>query len=260
LNFRNILVERQDPVLRITLNRPEVKNTFDLETRTELLDLIERIRDDESVKVVVLTGAGDAFSSGGDIRTFEGHEFTAVGGRMRLKRAHRVIRAMLELEKPIIGAVNGVAAGAGVSAALACDILIASEKARFVLTFVKIAVVPDLGNYYLLPLRVGVPKAKELMLTGDPIPAHEAERMGLVNRVVPHHRLHEESHELAARLAKGPSQSHAMIKAALNRWPASLETLLEMESAMQAVAFSSEDFKEGRQAFLEKRPPAFRGK
>lgn len=260
MDFKNIRYVQHNGIGTITLNRPEVKNTFDLETRGDILELIMKTRDDPEVRVLVLTGAGDAFSSGGNIQTMEGDEFTAVGGRGRLKRAHRVIRAMLELEKPIIAAVNGVAAGAGVSAALACDITIASDRARFILSFVRIGLVPDLGNFYLLPLRVGVSRAKELMMTADVITAQEAERIGMVNRVVPHTQLKSEVYALAERLARGPAQSYAMIKSALNHWPSDLASLLEMESAMQAVAFASEDFREGRQAFLEKRKPVFQGK
>ncbi len=229
MDFENILFERDGAIGRITLNRPEVKNTFDLDTRAELLRLLDQVRDDDALKVLTLTGAGDAFSSGGDIRTMEGYDFTAVGGRMRVKRAHRVIKAMMDLEKPLIGAVNGVAAGAGVSAALACDILIASEKARFFLSFVRIGVVPDMGNFYLLPLRIGVPRAKELMLTGGSIGAREAERWGLVSKVVPHERLDEALLSLAARLAKGSGRSYGAIKAALNKWPADLKTFIPVE-------------------------------
>ena len=167
---------------------------------------------------------------------------------------------MFELDQPIIAVINGVAAGAGVSLALASDILIASEEARFFFSFVNVGIVPDWGEFYFLPLRVGVARAKELMFTGGPITAPEAERIGLINKTVAPDRLYEEAYALAARLVKGPTQAFAMIKAALNRWPASLETLLEIESTMQAIAFSSEDFDEGRKAFLEKRKPVFKGK
>jgi 2-(1,2-epoxy-1,2-dihydrophenyl)acetyl-CoA isomerase len=260
MDLEKILFEEQEHIVKITLNNPERKNAFDLETRLELMEVFEKIRDDNAVKAIIMTGAGDAFSSGGDIATMVGEEFTAVGARMRLKRAHRLIRTMLEIEKPIIAAINGAAAGGGISAALACDILIASDRARFLFSFVKIGVAPDLGSYYLLPLRIGVPRAKELFLTGAVIDAPEAERMGLVNRMVPHNKLMKEAFTLASNFATGPSQSYAMIKSALNRWPTALETFLEMESTMQAVAFSSEDFDEGRRAFLEKRKPLFRGK
>lgn len=258
MNFKTILFEQENHIAKITLNIPESRNALNLDMRVELLEVFRQISEDDSVKVVVMTGAGKSFSSGGDIRTMEG--LTAVATRVRLKKGQRLIKAILELEKPIIGAINGVAAGAGVSIALACDILIASEEAKFVLSFVKIGLIPDLGSYYLLPLRVGIARAKELMFTGDMIDAREAERIGMINRVVPPERLEEESFSLATRLVNGPGQSYAMIKAALNRWPDNLESFFEMESTMQAVAFSSEDFDEGRRAFLEKRKPIFQGK
>ena len=185
---------------------------------------------------------------------------TAVSGRLRLKRGHGLIKAMLGLEKPIIGAINGIAAGAGVSIALACDFLVVSEEARFAVSFSKIGLVPDLGLYYLLPLRIGVPRAKELMFFGDVIDARRAETLGMVNRVVPAEKLEEEVQALARRLVQGPSQSYAMIKSALNHWPAHLDSFLEIEATQQAVAFSSDDFEEGRKAFLEKRKPIFQGK
>lgn len=258
MNFKTILFEQENHIAKITLNIPESRNALNLDMQVELLEVFRQISEDDSVKVVVMTGAGKSFSSGGDIRTMEG--LTAVATRVRLKKGQRLIKAILELEKPIIGAINGVAAGAGVSIALACDILIASEEAKFVLSFVKIGLIPDLGSYYLLPLRVGIARAKELMFTGDMIDAREAERIGMINRVVPPERLEEESFSLATRLVNGPGQSYAMIKAALNRWPDNLESFFEMESTMQAVAFSSEDFDEGRRAFLEKRKPIFHGK
>ena len=258
MNFKTILFEQENHIAKITLNIPETRNALNLDMRVELLEVFRQISDDDSVKVVVMTGAGKAFSSGGDIRTMEG--LTPRATRVRLKKGQRMIKAMLELEKPIIGAINGVAAGAGVSIALACDILIASEEARFALSFVRIGATPDLGSYYFWPLRVGIARAKELMFTGDMIDAREAERIGLVNRVVPPEKLEEEVSSLATRLVNGPSQSYAMIKAALNRWPASLESFFEIESTMQAVAFSSEDFDEGRRAFLEKRKPVFHGR
>lgn len=258
MGFEHIRLAIQDRVATITLNMPATRNTLNLEVREELLVVFNQIREDDTIKVVILTGAGEAFCAGGDIRTMEG--VTPVSGRLRLKRGQRLIQAMVTLEKPIIAAVNGVAAGAGVSLVLASDIAIASAETTFHVSFVRIGLVPDWGQLYFLPLRVGVAKAKELMLTGDAIEAAEAVRMGLINRAVPRDRLEEEVISLANRLASGPTQSQAMIKAALNRWPASLDMFLEMESTMQAVAFGSEDFDEGRKAFLEKRKPRFQGK
>ncbi len=258
MDKKALLLEHDQGVAKITLNLPEVRNALSLEIRLGLVDILKELGEKEDVKVIILTGAGKAFCSGGDIRTMEGE--TAVSGRLRLKRGHGLIKTMLGLEKPIIGAINGVAAGAGVSIALACDLVVASEEARFAVSFSKIGLIPDLGLFYTLPLRIGVPKAKELMFLGDIIDAHEAERLGLVNRVVAADKLEEEVKTLALRLVNGPGQSYAMIKSALNHWPAHLESFLELEATQQAVAFSSRDFEEGRKAFLEKRKPVFRGK
>jgi 2-(1,2-epoxy-1,2-dihydrophenyl)acetyl-CoA isomerase len=260
MNFEHILFEKENDIARITLNVPKNKNPLTSKMRAELLESFSLVRDDISVKVVVMTGAGNAFCSGGDIRKMGGKHITPVPTRQDLINAKRLIQAMVELEKPIIAAVNGPAVGAGMNLALACDILIASENARLGQAFTNIGAIPDYGGHYFLPLRVGVSRAKELMFTGDIIDAQEADRLGLVNRVVPHEKLEEEVLRLANRLANGPGQAYALIKAALNRWPAALETVLEMEANMQAVAFSTQDFIEGRKAFLEKRKPVFFGK
>jgi len=258
MGYKYLLFEKKDRIARISLNIPETKNALNLDLREELLSLLTGLRDDDAVHVVILTGTGTAFCAGGDLRTME--DVTPVAGRIRLKRGQRLIKSMVEFEKPVIAAINGTAAGAGVSLALASDMVVASEEAKFFITFSRIGLIPDWGQYYFLPLRVGITKAKELMITGDPIDAAEAARIGLINRVVPHDRLETEVYSLAERLAQGPTQSYAMIKAALNRWPASLDTFLEMESTMQAVLFNSDDFKEGRRAFFEKRAPRFKGK
>jgi 2-(1,2-epoxy-1,2-dihydrophenyl)acetyl-CoA isomerase len=258
MKYKYLLFEKKNHIAKISLNIPETKNALNLEVREDLLEILTALRDDDSVHVVILTGTKSAFCAGGDIRTMEG--VTPVAGRLRLKKGQRLIKAMVELEKPIIAAINGVTAGAGVSLALASDILIASETAKFFISFTRIGLIPDWGQYYFLPLRVGITKAKELMLTGDPVNAKDAARIGLINKVVPHDRLQAEAYLLAERLARGPTQSYAMIKDALNRWPASLENFLEMESVMQAVALNSDDFEEGRRAFLEKRAPRFKGK
>jgi 2-(1,2-epoxy-1,2-dihydrophenyl)acetyl-CoA isomerase len=254
---KKVLFEKAEGIAKITLNIPETRNALVPDVRLELIDILQTTRDDNSVKVILLTGSGKAFCSGGDIRSLE-HE-TAVSGRNRIKQGQRLIKAMHQLEKPIIAAINGAAVGAGVSLALASDILIASEKAKFFLSFVKVGVIPDWGGFYFLSLRVGVARAKELLFMGEAIDAGQAERIGLINKVVPPEKLEEETFSLARRLAHGPSLSYAMIKSALNQWPTSLETLLEMECNMQGVAFSSKDAHEGKKAFLEKREPVFLG-
>ena len=193
MDYQAILFEKFDGIGRVTLNRPALKNPFGPEVRQEFMSLLTEVRDDDSRKGLDPYWGRGRILFGGKYSKHGRPEFTAVGGRRRLKRAQRVIRAMLDFEKPIIAAVNGVAAGAGVSAALACDLVLASDRARFILSFSRIGLVPDLGAFYLLPLRVGVMRAKELMWTADPVEAREAERWGLVNRVVPHERLEEEA-------------------------------------------------------------------
>lgn len=258
MDYQYLLFENENGVAKLTLNTPESGNALHLDMRAELLDAFDVIDSDDSIRSAVITGAGKNFCTGGDIRTMEG--VTPVGGRDRLKYGHKLVKKLVAIEKPIIAAVNGAAAGAGASLAIACDMLIAADNTRIIIPFVKIGLTPDWGLYYFLPSRIGMAKTKELMLTGDPVSAIDAERMGLINRVVPASDLMDEAMSLAGRLAEGPAVAYAMIKAALNHWPNSLDTMLEMEATMQAVAMCSEDFDEGRRAFLEKRKPKFIGK
>jgi 2-(1,2-epoxy-1,2-dihydrophenyl)acetyl-CoA isomerase len=257
VEYTTILTEKKDGILKITLNLPDKLNALDLVMREELKDAFLDARNDKSIKVVVVTGAGKAFCAGGDITTMQGIEPPA--GRDRLKNVQQLVRLMVELEKPVIASVNGFATGAGLHIALACDMIIASEKAKFRESFVMIGLIPDMAGFYFLPQRIGLPRAKELMMTGRMLNAEEASSMGLVNRVVPHEELEKETMELAQQLAKGPGRAYAMIKSALNLWPASLQTLMEVEANLQAVAFATKDFDEGRQAFLDKREAKFTG-
>jgi len=257
MSYTTIQVEETDGIAKITLNLPDKLNALDLVMREDLKDEFARIGKDDTVKVVTITGTGKAFCAGGDIKSMDG--VTSPAGRDRLKNVQKLTKRMVELEKPIIAGVNGAATGAGFHIALACDIIIASEKARFAESFVKIGLIPDMGGFYLLPLRVGVHKAKELMFTGRMFDAKEASAMGIVNKVVPAEDLDDEVMQFARELARGPGRSYAMIKSALNTWPASLQTMLEIEANLQAVSFSTKDFKEGVNAFLEKRKPEFTG-
>ena len=257
MSYETIIVEKNDQVATVTLNLPEKLNALDLVMREELKVVFWEFAKARDVKSVIVTGAGRAFCAGGDISTMQ--TVTAPAGRDRLKNVQQLVRAMTGLEKPVIAAVNGPAVGAGFNIALACDLILASDKAKFSQSFAKIGLIPDMGGFYFLPLRVGVHQAKELMMTGRMIEAQEAFAIGLVNRVVPHENLMDAARETALGLARGASRAQAMIKAALNRWPASLEEILEIEANMQAVCFETHDFKEGLQAFLEKRPPEFTG-
>jgi 2-(1,2-epoxy-1,2-dihydrophenyl)acetyl-CoA isomerase len=257
MNYQTILVEKKDGIAKITLNIPEKLNPLNRKMREELADVLIGFQTDKTVKVVVITGAGRAFCAGGDINEMIG--VTAPQERDRLLEYRRVVKSMVELEKPIIAAVNGPATGAGFHLALASDLIIASEKAKFAESFVRIGLVPDMGGFYFLPLRIGMHKAKELMFTGRLFDAREAEQMGLLNKCVPHEALDAEVMELAGTLARGPGRSYAMIKAALNNLPASLQHVMEIEANMQAVCFETRDFKEGVRAFVEKRTPEFSG-
>jgi 2-(1,2-epoxy-1,2-dihydrophenyl)acetyl-CoA isomerase len=255
--YTTIILEKKDAIAKVTLNIPEKLNPLDLVMREELKDVFSDIGKDKTIKVVVITGAGKAFCAGGDVTTMEG--IKAPAGRDRMKSVQEIVRLMTTLEKPIIAAVNGFATGAGLNIALACDIIIASENAKFRESFVMIGLIPDLGGFYSLPLRVGVPRAKELMFTGRLFDAREADAIGLVNKVVPHAELETEVMELARQLANGPSRVYAMIKSALNLWPMNFQAFLELEANLQSVAFATQDFDEGRRAFLEKRKPSFTG-
>ena len=258
MSYETIILTIQGPIARITMNIPDKLNPLDLVMREELKDAFRIVGADKAIRVVVITGAGKAFCAGGDITTMA--SLTAPSGRDRLKNVQELIRLMTALEKPIIAAVNGFATGAGLHIALACDIIVASEKAKFRESFVAIGLIPDMGGFYFLPLRVGVPKAKELMMTARLFDAQEAAAMGLVNKVVPHEELEKEVDALADQLANGPARAYAMIKSPLNLWPANLQILMEVEANQQAIAFTTEDFDEGRRSFLEKRKPHFTGR
>jgi 2-(1,2-epoxy-1,2-dihydrophenyl)acetyl-CoA isomerase len=258
MSYETLLIEKKDHVATVTFNRPKQMNALDLVMREELKEVLADLKADSQVKVLILTGAGDkAFCAGGDIGTMA--NVTAPAARDRLRSVGLITKMMADMEKPIIAAVNGVAVGAGMNIALAADMIIASETARFRETFANIGLIPDLGGFYTLSVRVGMPRAKELMMTARFIEAKEAEAIGLINRIVPPDQLMKEVNALAANLAKGPSRVYGMIKTAMNLWPMNLQTYMELEANMQAVAFATKDFDEGRRSFLEKRKPEFTG-
>lgn len=254
-----VLRSAADGVLTLTLNRPDALNALTVEMKEALLAALKDAARDKSVRVVILTGAGRAFSAGQDLKERQGADAADLGTELRA-RYNPIILAMRRLEKPIIGAVNGVAAGAGVSLALACDIRIAAENASFIEAFGRIGLVPDSGSTWFLPRLVGPARAAEMVLTTDPVDAAAAERIGLVNRVVPADRLMDETNALAARLAMAAPIALALAKRALNRaLESSLEDALEFEAQLQSIAGRSADHAEGVAAFVEKRPAAFRG-
>ena len=254
-----VLHELNDGVLTITLSRPEALNAFNVEMKDELLAALKEVARDKAARVVILTGAGRAFSAGQDLKERQQPGVNDLGSELRT-RYNPIILAMRRLEKPIIGAINGVAAGAGISVALACDIRIASESASFMEVFGRVGLVPDTGSSWLLPRLVGYARAAEMIFTTDPVDAATAQRIGLVNRVVPADRLMEEANALAGRLAKSAPMALALAKRGLNRaLETDLEQALEFEADLQSTAGRSQDYTEGVAAFVEKRPPKFTG-
>ena len=252
MNF-DFLYEVNDGLATITLNRPEVMNALTFEIYAQLRDLFEALRYDETVRAVVLTGAGDNFCSGGDVheiigellkRDMKGHlEFTRMTGA--------VVQNMRQLDKPIIAALNGMTAGAGAVLALASDLRIASEKARFAFLFTKVGLTgADMGAGYLLPRVVGMGRAFELLLLGDAIDAATAERYGLVNRVVAHAELLPKAHEWARRLADGPTLAISMTKRMINsELDMDLVSAIEAEAQAQALMLMGEDHRQFYEKF-----------
>ncbi|QIL76340.1 enoyl-CoA hydratase-related protein [Hymenobacter sp. HDW8] len=254
-----LLYDVRDGVATITLNRPDVFNAFNDPQSYELQDALKQVARDASVRAVVLTGAGRAFCSGQDLKAAQGEEKRSFYDSLH-KRYNPIIRAMRSLPKPIIGRLNGVAAGAGCSLALACDALIASTEASLIEVFINIGLVPDSGSSYFLPRLVGTLKAFELCTLGSKVSAEEALRLGLVNQVVAPEQLDEVTYALAARYAAAPTKSIGLIKQMLNKASAStLDEMLDYEAYCQQIAGESDDYREGVQAFLEKRKPQFRG-
>jgi 2-(1,2-epoxy-1,2-dihydrophenyl)acetyl-CoA isomerase len=255
--FRNIIYEKKDRIATIILNRPEVLNALSPEMIDELISALNDAKDDKDVRVVIITGAGRAFSAGGDLNAIKNYEKLEV----MLKGVNEIVRLLASMEKPVIAAVNGIAVGAGLSLALACDIIIASDQSRFGSAFVRVGLVPDTGATFYLPRCVGLHLAKELAFTGRMIDANEAQRIGLVNRVVPASELQATVDSLAKVLADGPPIAVGLTKKLLNRSPnVSLENALDYETCAQLVCARTEDFKEGVSAALEKRRPKFAGK
>ena len=255
--YTEIQVERQDGVGVITLNRPDKLNAMTDQSWTELSDILGEMNRDQAVRAVVLTGAGRGFCAGIDVSSAGTVGSQAVISILDMIPAPALIRC----GKPTIAAVNGIASGGGLGLALSCDLRIASDQARFNSSFIRLGLVPDAGTSHLLPQIVGLPKALELMYTGQMVDAQEALRLGLVSQVVPHEELQSAAFSLARKLAQGPPLALALTKRlAYNGLAPDIEEHCDLEIYLQRICIDSEDFKEGIQSFQEKRAPNFQGR
>jgi len=255
-----IHLEINEGIARITLNRPEVYNSFNRSMALQLQEALADVATNALVRAVVLTGSGKAFSAGQDL----GEAVAPDGpGLERILKEHYnpIIRSIVALEKPVIALVNGVAAGAGANIALACDIVIAHEQASFIQAFSKIGLIPDSGGTYFLPRLIGSQKALALMMTGGKVSAREAEQMNMIFKAVPADSYETFTADFVAQIASMPTKALALTKKAVQwSWFQSLDEQLDTELNLQVEAGNTADFNEGVQAFLEKRKPIFTGK
>ena len=262
--FNEILLEKKEGVAVVTLNRPERFNSFTTRMYREFPRILDQLRRDDEVKAVILTGAGKGFCAGSDVSDRLGKRLKEGGEGSRFENLQRVGAMALDItdfEKPIIGAVNGTAVGAGLSLVLLCDIRLASERARFGALWLNIGLIPDVGATYSLPRIVGKEKAMALILSREIIGAEEALKIGLVSKVFPHDQLMDEARNLARSIATGPSVAVELTKRGLQRsLENDLKTQLDYETYAQNICRQTEDHKEGIRAFAEKRKPVFVGR
>lgn len=264
--YETILYAVTDGVARLTLNRPEKLNSFTVQMHEEVRDALDRAAADAEARCVLITGAGRGFCAGQDLsdRAVDPNDADAARpdlGESLEQRYNPLIRRIAKLEKPVICAVNGVAAGAGANVALACDIVLAARSAKFIQAFAKIGLVPDSGGTWSLPRLVGMARAKGLALLGEAIDAETAADWGLIWQALPDEDLMPEAEAIAARLAQGPTRGLGLIKTALARsLDNDLDAQLDLERDFQTEAGRTDDYREGVAAFLEKRKPAFKGR
>jgi len=257
--MESILFEKKDNIGLITFNRPKVFNSFNREMAFRMQDLLTKCEEDNDVRVILITGNGKAFCAGQDLAELmdpNGPELSKIVG----EHYNPIVLKIRTIEKPIIAAVNGVAAGAGANIALACDICVATESASFIQAFSKIGLVPDSGGSYFLPRLIGFQKALAITMLGDKIGAKEAEKMGMIYQWFLDEEFLDESFTLASKLSKMPTKGLGMTKRAYNQGIHNdLETQLALENELQVVAGKTHDYNEGVQAFIEKRKPNFKG-
>lgn len=255
----NVKLAVENGIATVTLDRQEKMNALSEEMYADMTRMFEEVQADEAVRAVILTGAGKAFCSGSDVGGMANVDVLA--NRVRMKRRHRMIANLVNIEKPVIAAVNGACVGIGFSIALACDLIIASENAKFSQIFKKIGLVPDGGSIFFLVQHLGIARAKELVYSARMLPAAEAREWGMVTKVVPQAELEDASKALARELADSATYALGLAKKMFqSMYTPSLEALLETELLSQATARLTEDHKEGLAAFAEKRKPAFKGR
>ena len=263
MSYDDILFKKEDRVATIMFNRPDSLNALGGTMREDIIDAISDVKRDKNIGALVITGAGRAFCAGGNIKEMErmSIEVPLVERREFVQTvAHKIITEIRTLKKPVIACINGHAIGAGCNIALACDMRIASDKAKLGVGFINMGLVSDYGGLYFLPRLVGVPKAIEMYFTGDVINAAEAERIGMVNKTVPHEELEKTTYELAGRIAKKAPIALGMIKDIIYKGlNMNLADELDLEADAQSICLKTEDHREGVRAFLEKREPVFKG-
>jgi enoyl-CoA hydratase/carnithine racemase len=257
-----MLYRTEGNVAILTINRPEAKNSFSPEMLTLWRQFLEEAKSDNQVRVIVLTGKGDTFCSGGDIREMaEGRLRSWDMKKFLWEGVHRIIFALEDLDKPVIAAINGAAMGAGLDMAIMCDLRVCSDRAKLSESYILLGIVPGDGGAYFLPRLIGIGKALELLLTGDILSPREALEIGLVNRVVDHDRLMEETMTLAERIANKPPLAIRMVKRAVYQGQTStLRSHLDYISSQIALLSETQDHQEAARSFLEKRKPIFEGK
>src|SRR5690554_918545 len=257
----SITKEIKDKVAYLTLNRPDVFNSFNREMALLLQRELDACEENADIRAIVITGNGRAFCAGQDLKEVTSPELNPGFKKILEEHYNPIISRIRKIEKPIIAAVNGVAAGAGANIALACDVVVASENASFIQAFSKIGLVPDSGGTFFLPRLIGFQKASALMMLGDKVSAQEAERLGMVYRVVSVEDFEEEVSEIATSLSNMPTKALGFTKRLLNEAMTNdLENQLKMEGELQIEAAQSEDYVEGVNAFVNKRKPEFKGK
>jgi enoyl-CoA hydratase len=259
MTYRNLIYETDEKVGIIKVNRPEVRNVFTWETWMEFEDALKQLHSNPNLRVGIITGVGDeAFVGGADLRMLK--ERTPQDAVSASKKANEILLFMESMDEPMIAAINGWALGGGCEIALACDIRIASEKAQIGQTEVRVGIMPGYGGNVRLMRLIGPGRAKEMIYTGRIVKAEEAERIGLVNRVIPHDKLMEETLALAKAIAKGPAALHVAKRAMFQAFQNAYQEALKKDSELYGEVYKTEDFREGVSAFLEKRKPSFKNR